>query len=85
MVKAKSRPQTRRAAKAEVVSKIPWGVILVRVRLPPSVLNLAQQGREKIVWPTNLVDLVNTSSCLAVAKLLGVSDKAVKKRLNYHS
>lgn len=38
-------------------------------------------ARRKIVWPSNLKELVETSSKLAVARQLGVSDKAVAKRL----
>lgn len=38
-------------------------------------------ARRKIIWPSNLQELVNNSSKLAVAKQLGVSDKAVAKRL----
>lgn len=41
--------------------------------------------QQKITWPTNLPDIVAASSKLAVARSLGVSDKAVAKRLrNYH-
>lgn len=37
--------------------------------------------RYKIEWPNNLAEMVAGSSKLAVAKQLGVSDKAVAKRL----
>lgn len=36
---------------------------------------------ERTKWPTNLRELVESSSTVAVAKSLGVSDKAVAKRL----
>lgn len=38
-------------------------------------------GQCKIKWPNNLAELVAKSSKLQVAKMLGVSDKAVAKRL----
>lgn len=38
----------------------------------------------KIVWPNNLPDLVKESNVTRVAKLLGVSGNAVKKRLKRH-
>lgn len=44
----------------------------------------AFKSRENVVWPNNLEELVKSSSKLAVAKLLGVSDKAVAKRLKTH-
>lgn len=44
----------------------------------------AQKAREMTIWPENLEFLVNSSSKLAVAKMLGVSDKAVAKRLKKH-
>jgi predicted nucleic acid-binding Zn ribbon protein len=40
--------------------------------------------QEKIKWPDDLIQRVQNSSMLAVAKELGVSDKAVKKRINKH-
>jgi hypothetical protein len=40
--------------------------------------------KTKIDWPNDLPDLVKKSSKLAVAKELGVSDKAVAKRLKNH-
>ncbi len=43
--------------------------------------NCFQRGREKIEWPENLADLVAKSSQVAVGKLLGVSARAVAKRL----
>lgn len=42
----------------------------------------SQEGNRKINWPNNLNELVANSSLRAVGILLGVSDKAVKKRLN---
>jgi hypothetical protein len=44
----------------------------------------SSQSKEKIAWPSNLSELVRLSSKLAVAKMLGVSDKAVSKRLKNH-
>lgn len=41
----------------------------------------AIKGAMKIYWPANLEELVNNSSKLQIARLLGVSDKAVSKRL----
>lgn len=41
-------------------------------------------SQEIIEWPENLDELVEKSSKLAVAKELGVSDKAVAKRLKNH-
>lgn len=45
----------------------------------------ARKACEKVKWPNNLEELVINSSKLAVAKTLGVSDKAVAKRLKYHT
>ena len=42
------------------------------------------KNKEKIDWPDNLAELVVDSSKRAVAKMLGVSDKAVAKRLKFH-
>jgi len=42
------------------------------------------QHRIKTKWPDDLPTLVKASSKLAVAKSLGVSDKAVAKRLKNH-
>lgn len=44
----------------------------------------AREGCEAIEWPHNLPSLVKESSKLQVAVLLGVSDKAVAKRLTNH-
>jgi DNA-directed RNA polymerase subunit RPC12/RpoP len=44
----------------------------------------SHEATEKIKWPDNLVELVAASSKLAVAKQLGVSNKAVTKRLQNH-
>jgi hypothetical protein len=42
--------------------------------------------RRKIKWPDNLVELVDRSNISQVARSLGVSDNAVRKRLlRYHS
>ena len=38
-------------------------------------------SQERIKWPDDLIQRVQNSSMLAVAKELGVSDKAVKKRI----
>lgn len=44
------------------------------------------KAQEKTNWPDNLPELVQKTSKLQVAKQLGVSDKAVAKRLkNHHS
>ncbi len=43
-----------------------------------------QKNAYKISWPANLPDLVKTSSMVRIAKELGVSDRAVKKRLISH-
>ena len=40
-----------------------------------------QKGQEKIEWPDNLAEMVIKSSKRKVAALLGVSDKAIAKRL----
>ena len=40
--------------------------------------------REKITWPDNLPELIKNSSYRAVAISLGVSDKAVAKRIKNH-
>jgi len=42
------------------------------------------KGQVRIQWPDDLPALVKSSSKLAVAKSLGVSDKAVAKRLKNH-
>jgi len=42
------------------------------------------QAQETINWPKNLPELVLSSSQSAVARTLGVSDKAVEKRLRNH-
>ncbi len=42
----------------------------------------SHKAQEKVDWPDNLRALVDESSVLAVARRLGVSDKAVKKRLD---
>ncbi len=39
------------------------------------------KSQERIKWPENLKELVKASSALAVAKTLGVTDKAVAKRI----
>jgi hypothetical protein len=39
------------------------------------------KNQERIEWPDNLIELVRQSSKRAVARQLGVSDKAVSKRL----
>jgi len=39
------------------------------------------KAQEKIAWPDNLIEMVQQSSKLAVSKVLGVSDKAIAKRL----
>ena len=44
----------------------------------------AQKSRQKIDWPDNLPELVQNSSKRAIAKMLGVSDVAVSKRLRNH-
>lgn len=44
----------------------------------------AAQANEKIDWPSNLRELVANSSKRAVAASLGISDKAVAKRLKNH-
>jgi hypothetical protein len=44
----------------------------------------SQRGQEIISWPENLAELVEKSSKRAVAASLGVSDKAVAKRLRNH-
>jgi len=44
----------------------------------------AQKNKEKISWPQNLPELVVKSSKRAVAAQLGISDKAVAKRLRNH-
>lgn len=44
----------------------------------------AQGGRETITWPDNLPELVAQSSLRNVGLSLGVSDKAVSKRLKNH-
>lgn len=41
----------------------------------------ARKKLEKVSWPSNLAELVAQSSRVKVAKALGVSDKAVAKRL----
>lgn len=43
-----------------------------------------QLASERIAWPSDLPDLVASSSKRAVAAILGVSDKAVAKRLAKH-
>lgn len=46
----------------------------------------SSKSRMKIVWPIDLPELVAVSSKAAVARMLGVSDKAVNNRLvRYHS
>lgn len=42
------------------------------------------EATETIKWPLDLPELVNKSSKRAVAASLGVSDKAVAKRLRNH-
>jgi len=42
------------------------------------------QAQERIEWPVDLPDLVKASSKRAVAVKLGISDKAVAKRLKNH-
>lgn len=44
----------------------------------------ARASKEAIEWPTDLPKLVKSSSMSAVARLLKVSDKTVKKRLIRH-
>lgn len=44
----------------------------------------SQKNQQKVDWPDNLPELVEKSSKRAVAKQLGVSDKAVAKRLKNH-
>lgn len=44
----------------------------------------SQKANEVIEWPSNLPELVTNSSARSVANLLGVSDKAVAKRLKKH-
>lgn len=44
----------------------------------------SQEANEVIEWPKNLLELVASSSKRAVAASLGVSDKAVAKRLKNH-
>ena len=46
--------------------------------------NKARDSTTKIDWPENLPELVKQSSMRAIARQLGVSDKAVKKRLRKH-
>ena len=57
-----------------------------RLGVPTCSRACAIKKSEKINWPDNLPDLVAATSKLAVARGLGVSDKAVLKRLrNHHS
>jgi hypothetical protein len=43
-------------------------------------------SKTKISWPetSDLIRMVDNSSCLAVSKILGVSDKAIVKRIKNH-
>src|SRR5690606_17948485 len=45
--------------------------------------NLSQERTKKIPWPevSKLEEMINATSCLSVAKKLGVSDNAVKKHI----
>lgn len=44
----------------------------------------AAAAKTKVEWPDNLSELVAQSSKSAVARLLGISNKAVEKRLKKH-
>lgn len=57
------------------------GAIIKRGKL---CVTCSARAREVIEWPENLPDLVVVSSLKAVAQSLGVSDKAVAKRLRNH-
>lgn len=47
-------------------------------------LSCSNHDQQRIIWPDNLPELVKLSSKLAVSRKLGVSDKAVAKRLKNH-
>ena len=48
-------------------------------------MRCVHKSQEKTTWPDNLASLVQASSCRAIARSLGVSDKAVVKRLRNHA
>lgn len=49
-------------------------------------IKCSQRNQEKIKWPSTeqLIQMVSCSSYLAIGRLLGVSDNAIRKRIKNH-